>query len=522
MLTSPLGTASDRPRPAPARKILISSDAAAVALSWILVWVLISRHGVQWDLGLLRLGGVVAAGVSLIALGRLYRAGPSNIRSIELVRLSRVAIGTGVAAVVFGLVKSGQGPAIVVGILACFVALALSRRLYSTWLRSAWKHRRWLRPAVVIGNDAEAARVATLLNHHPEHGFEVCGLVADNPLPRVRTGRTVPLLGPPCQALRIMQETGATFALISTGGVPPVLRKQLLRDLTVAGIHVQMSTGLPGISYRRLRALPVGHEPFFYLEPLSLGRPQMMAKRAMDLVVAPVVLLLTLPILLAAAICIKLEDRGPVIFSQERVGRDGRRIRVYKLRTMVVDAESRLAQLMANNERTGPLFKLARDPRTTRVGRILRATSIDELPQLFNVINGTMTMVGPRPALPKEVEQFDDELLGRLRVTPGVTGLWQVEARDDPSFESYRLLDMLYVDNWTFSLDIAIMAGTVVALLSRALHLLARSRHRDLQLEASECDQLGCYRVVDLFELLPDDAGGELEPAGAVAEKAPA
>jgi hypothetical protein len=126
-----------------------------------------------------------------------------------------------------------------------------------------------------------------------------------------------------------------------------------------------------------------------------------------------------------------------------------------------------------------------------------------------------MTMVGPRPALPREVEQFDDELLGRLRVTPGVTGLWQVEARDDPSFESYRLLDMLYVDNWTFSLDIAIMAGTVVALLSRATHLLARSRHGDVRLEGNECDQLGCYRVVDLFERLPEHDDAELAPVAA-------
>ena len=456
----------------------------------------------------------MVVGLSLIALGRMYRAGPSSIRSIELVRLSRVAVGTGVAAYVFGLAGRGQLGEIVIGIVACFLSLAVSRRLYSAWLHSAWKHQNWLRPAVVIGNDAEATRVATLLNHHPEHGFQVCGLIAD-PLPGVRTGRTVPLLGPPGDALRIMQETGATYALISTGGVAPVLRKQLLRDLTVAGIHVQMSTGLPGISHRRLRALPIGHEPFFYLEPLSLGRPQMMAKRAVDLVVAPIVLLLTLPVLLAAAICIKLEDRGPIIFSQERVGRDGRRIRVYKLRTMVVNAESRLEQLMARNERTGPLFKVARDPRTTRIGRILRASSIDELPQLFNVINGTMTMVGPRPALPREVEQFDDELLGRLRVTPGVTGLWQVEARDDPSFESYRLLDMLYVDNWTFSLDIAIMAGTVVALLSRATHLLARSRQSDVRLEGNECDRLGCYRVMDLFERLPDHSEAPLEPVGA-------
>jgi exopolysaccharide biosynthesis polyprenyl glycosylphosphotransferase len=500
--------AADRPSGTPERRILVLSDAATIFLSWLVVSVASSSTALaRPDLKVLRLIGVVAVGLSLMALDRLYRVGPANVRSIELVRLSRVAIGTAIAAYVFGLAPRGQRQEVVIGAVCCFVALNVTRRLYTTWLRAAWKRGKRLRPVVVIGNDTEAARVATLMDHHPEFGFRVCGLAADNAPRRARPGRSIPLLGSPNQALRIVQETGASFAVITPGGLSPVLRKQLLRDLTLAGIHVQVSPGLPGISHRRLRALPLGHEPFVYVEPLSLGRPQMMAKRAMDLVVAPLVLLVALPVLLLAAICIKIEDRGPIFFRQERVGRDGRRIMVYKLRTMVVDAESRLEQILAQNERTGPLFKLARDPRTTRVGRILRASSIDELPQLFNVLNGTMTLVGPRPALPREVDQFDDELLGRLRVTPGVTGLWQVEARDDPSFESYRLLDMLYVDNWSLSLDLAIMAGTVVALLTRVVRLVHRSTKADDRLDVNECEQLGCHRVADLVELRDVEEG---------------
>jgi exopolysaccharide biosynthesis polyprenyl glycosylphosphotransferase len=466
-------------------------------------WAVVSSLSPNESLALLRLALVVGAGVALIALDRLYRAVAVNIRSIELVRLSRVALGTAAVAYVIGLVDRTQPREAVIGGVCCFAALAVTRSVYGAWLRAAWKRHKYLRPVVVIGSDAEAARVATLMDHHPEFGFRVCGLAADRVRP-VGGGRPIPVLGPPAQALKIMEQTGATIAVMTAGGLSPVLRKQLLRDLTYAGYHVQVSTGLAGIRPRRLRALPVGHEPFVYVEPLSLGRPQLMAKRAMDLVVAPLVLLFTLPVLLLAAIGIKLEDRGPILFRQERVGRDGRRIMVYKLRTMVVDAEARLEQVMARNERTGPLFKLARDPRTTRIGRVLRASSIDELPQLFNVLNGTMTLVGPRPALPREVDQFDEELMGRLRVTPGVTGLWQVEARDDASFESYRLLDMLYVDNWSLSLDLTIMASTVVSLLMRAARLVVRSRKADDHLDANECEQLGCHRVVDFVEPLPD------------------
>ena len=358
MLTAAMRVGAERPESNPVRKVLVLTDAVTILISWLVVSAIIAPDALaRPDLRLVRLLGVVAVGVALIALDRLYRAEPANIRSLELVRLSRVAVGTAIAAYVFGLVARGHRKEALIGALCCFLALAFARWLYAAWLKGAWKRGKWLRPVVVIGSDAEAARVATLLDHHPEFGFQVCGLIADPVVRRAHTGRNVALLGPPTQALQIIREAGAKFAVISSSGLSPVLRKQLLRELTVAGIHVQVSTGLSGISPRRVRALPVGHEPFFYVEPLSLGRPQIAAKRTMDLIVTPFVLLFTLPLLVMAAVCIKLEDRGPILFRQVRVGRDGRRITVYKLRTMVVDAESRLAQIMEANERTGPALQ---------------------------------------------------------------------------------------------------------------------------------------------------------------------
>ena len=183
--------------------------------------------------------------------------------------------------------------------------------------------------------------------------------------------------------------------------------------------------------------------------------------------VAASILVLSAPLIALAALLIKLEDGGPVIYRQERVGLRGRTFEVLKLRTMVPDASQRLAELKERNERNGPLFKLAADPRVTRIGRFLRTTSIDELPQLINVLRGEMSIVGPRPALPSEFAQFDSDLTERAQVPPGITGLWQVEARDNPSFRAYRRLDLFYVDNWSVAFDLAIMAGTARMLLVR-------------------------------------------------------
>jgi len=162
-----------------------------------------------------------------------------------------------------------------------------------------------------------------------------------------------------------------------------------------------------------------------------------------------------------------VEDRGPLFFKQVRIGRKGRPFTVYKFRTMVVDAEARLKELEEANERRGPLFKMTRDPRITRIGKFLRDSSLDELPQLINVVRGQMSLVGPRPALPSEVAQFDVELRDRLKVKPGLTGLWQVEARDNPSFDAYRRLDLYYVENWSVSLDLIIMLATVEHVIAR-------------------------------------------------------
>jgi exopolysaccharide biosynthesis polyprenyl glycosylphosphotransferase len=251
---------------------------------------------------------------------------------------------------------------------------------------------------------------------------------------------------------------------------------ELVRTLHHAGAHVHISSGLRRIDHRRLRALPLAYEPLFYVEPWALPHRQLIINRGLDLVASGLALIVAAPVMLVLAALIKLNDGGPVLFKQTRVGTDGNLFKVYKFRTMVVDAEARLAELAASNERSGPLFKMDRDPRVTRVGRFLRASSLDELPQILNVLKGDMSLVGPRPALPAEVAAFDEELRDRTKVKPGITGLWQIEARDNPSFSAYRRLDLYYVENWSVSLDIVILFATVEHVITRFVTALLGRR----------------------------------------------
>jgi len=185
------------------------------------------------------------------------------------------------------------------------------------------------------------------------------------------------------------------------------------------------------------------------------------SKRILDFAIALISLIVLSPVLLVIAIAIKLDSRGPVFFKQERLGKGTRRFTMIKFRSMYLDGDARIGELSALNEATGPLFKMRRDPRITRAGRILRRTSLDELPQLFNVLGGTMSIVGPRPPLPRELNGFDDIQRARLRVLPGLTGLWQVSGRSDLPFEDMVRLDMEYIEHRSIVMDLRIIAMTV-------------------------------------------------------------
>jgi exopolysaccharide biosynthesis polyprenyl glycosylphosphotransferase len=210
----------------------------------------------------------------------------------------------------------------------------------------------------------------------------------------------------------------------------------------------------------------VGQFPTIPLHRGDLPEMALTLKRTLDLVLSSFILLMLSPILIAIAIAIKITAPGPVFYRSDRIGKKGRVFKCIKFRTMVVDADRKRAEIMHLNEREGILFKVTNDPRITPIGRILRKYSLDELPQFFNVLKGDMSIVGPRPPIGSEVRQYKLDHLRRLDVMPGITGLWQVYARQDPSFDSYISLDLAYVENWNIWLDLKIILRTVTVVFA--------------------------------------------------------
>jgi len=448
------------------RRALLAVDAAAAVLTWTVALSLV--HARSTSLRLERIGVMVAVTLLLLGWQRLYQSRTCSSRLVEMAGLMRVAIASSLAAA--SLVRMTGGRAVVVptavGAVLALLLLTTGRTFYDAWVRAERAQGRFSRAVAIIGSGPEAGRVIELLRHHPELGYRVRGVVGDR---REATRHGADWLGDPADAVAAVLASGATGVVVVAQEFSSDELNDLLRQLLVHGIHVRMASGLWRIDHRRLQVTSLAHEPFLYLRPAALSRSQLLVKRALDITVSSFVLLLAAPTMAVAALMVKLSDGGPVLFRQTRVGRGGRPFTLLKFRTMVTDAEARLDELAARNQRQGPLFKVDADPRVTRVGKLLRATSLDELPQLFNVLGGSMSLVGPRPALPEEVARFDTDLLDRHRMAPGVTGLWQVEARDNVSFYAYRHLDLFYVENWSCSLDVVVLASTVPVVMTRAL-----------------------------------------------------
>lgn len=448
------------PRQAVLRRVLVAGDVLAVAGAWYGVLGVLGGYTGATAAGLVSSVAAVTAGsLALMASQKLYLARVCRVRAVELSRILRVSVVVAVAAQLVGARWGVELSASLtaVGAVAMAAALATTRGTYNVWLRRRRSQGRSTRPVVVVGDPAEARTLGMLLGGHPELGFEV---VASVP--------------PSFDIIGALRTHRSDTVVLATSAFDRIELNRVTRRLLDAGVHIHLSTGLSGFDFRRLRAQPLAREPLFYLEPLTVTPWQQVVKRAVDIVGSVVGLLASLPVLLVAAVAVKFEDGGPVLFRHRRIGQDGREFTIYKLRTMVPDADRQLHLVAASNQRSGPLFKSHHDPRVTKVGRVLRATSVDELPQLINVLLGTMSLVGPRPALAHEVAQFDAELRMRERVRPGITGLWQIEGRDDPSFEAYRRLDMFYVENWSLELDLVILLTTAKAVVMQALRDIRR------------------------------------------------
>ncbi len=463
---------------------LIAGDMLALGAAWTLPLLTAT------DLGLGRrlVGAVAAAAATLLGMRRagLYRSRVCALHSSELLRtLAATMLGGGVFAGCSWLAGRVTGWPAVEGAATATVLILLHRWRFGRWLKHMRAHGRYLRDVVLVGANDDGVALLQMLTDEPELGYRVAGVIG-GPFAAAPWDR-LPRSSEAEDLVALAEQVGASGVIVVGTALGATSCSTVVNRALAAGLHVQVWPGLHGFSSRRLLLVPASGLPFFYVEPQGVARWQLVAKRAMDVVFATLLFPLSLPFLIAAALWIKLDDGGPVIYRHQVIGRYGEPITVLKLRTMVTDAARLLPDLGALNERKGgPLFKASDDPRVTKAGRLLRATSIDELPQLWNVFNGTMSLVGPRFALPSEAAQFDDELQRRYQMRPGITGLWQSEARDNPSFSAYRRHDLFYVDNWSLSLDLMILVNTAHAVSVRALRsVLPLLRHAERPAKAA-------------------------------------
>lgn len=326
------------------------------------------------------------------------------------------------------------------------------------WMRRRGRLRR---RAIIVGADESAHTLAAAVARAPWEGVDVVGFVSTDFNPA-----DGPTLGSIDDLRDIVIGAKATEVLVSSGAAARGRFSEIVAALDGLPVELRIAPGLDGFLASRLAVHPLGDQALVAVERVELRASAKAFKRSVDLLVGIPATLIALPLIACCAAAIRLDSNGPVFFRQPRVGVDGRRFKIWKLRTMIAGAEAALRDLDARNDAPGLLFKLRADPRVTRVGRFLRKTSLDELPQLFNVLSGAMSLVGPRPPLVTEVERYDDPLRRRLLVKPGITGLWQVSGRAEASFDEYVRYDLLYVQNWSVALDLFILLRTIPAVLT--------------------------------------------------------
>jgi exopolysaccharide biosynthesis polyprenyl glycosylphosphotransferase len=261
-----------------------------------------------------------------------------------------------------------------------------------------------------------------------------------------------------------LEACGADAVAVSAGvQLHPQTLRHLGWELAARNIGLIMAPALTDVAGPRIHTQQVAGLPLIHVTTPTLEAGQRVAKRLFDFFAAGFLILLASPAMILVAVLVRLESGGPVLFRQERVGIEGNHFHMLKFRSMVIDAEARLGELTRKNEGSGPLFKMKNDPRVTRIGRFLRRFSVDELPQLFNVLSGSMSLVGPRPPLPSEVAAYENDVRRRLLVKPGLTGLWQVSGRSNLSWQDSVRLDLYYVENWSLAGDLVIILRTVRA-----------------------------------------------------------
>ena len=393
---------------------------------------------------------------------RFLGAGSDEFRRILNAGLSL----TGALALISYAVNNELSRAYLLISMQVIVLLDLMVR-YS--LRKRLHHRRargqCMSTVVAVGHEPAVRQLISELRREPHHGLQVVAacLAGESAVTEVAG---VPVVGVLDDAATVVRNVKAgTVAVLSCPEMDGVKLRTLAWELEKTGTDLCVAPALLDVAGPRTTIRPTAGLTLLHVDHPQLSGPRQVVKDLFDRSAAALGLMVLSPLLMGIALAIRFSDQGPALFTQTRVGKAGEPFKIYKFRTMVVDAEARLAEIREQNESDGVLFKIRKDPRITAIGARLRKLSLDELPQLINVLRGEMSLVGPRPALPEEAAKYADHVRRRLVVKPGLTGMWQVNGRSDLSWEETVRLDLRYVENWSFALDIQILWKTFSVIL---------------------------------------------------------
>ena len=399
----------------------------------------------------------------------LFRTRDSRVLCVGITEYRRVVSAStltfGAFGIVLGIVEVSDARAyFLIAFPGGLLALTVERWLWRKWLARRSRVGKSLSRVVVVGTRHEVEYVIGQISRTLGLAYTVVGAIVDqgNLDGRSFGQSTLPLSRDLDHVAATAKGLGADTVIVA--GVPqgrPDYVRDLAWSLEGTAMGLILATSLANVAGPRIHLRPVEGLPLIHVEIPQFEGGRHALKRGFDIAVAATALVVLAPVLAVVALVIRLDSPGPVLFRQERVGRDGTHFTMLKFRSMVATAEQELAALRERNEGAGALFKLRDDPRVTRVGRFIRKHSIDELPQLWNIIVGDMSVVGPRPPLPREVEVYADHVHRRLYIRPGLTGMWQINGRSTLDWEESVKLDLFYVENWSLVGDIVIMWRTL-------------------------------------------------------------
>lgn len=400
----------------------------------------------------------------------VYRASATSIKGSSLDNAFRgfnaLGVGTWILVLLTALIKGAEAP---LAMLAAFWLVAVAAVPLGRWIlhTTIWKREAFVERAVIVGAGTVGHTLAGKIAKHPEYRIELVGFLEDGePMPNGQ-GPEVPVVGSLTELEEVIERERINRVILAFSQARHQQFLSVARICAEYNVRVNIVPRLFEVLSSRAGVDDLEGIPLLDIAQVELSPINMFVKRAFDLVVGGLATLVCLPLFGVVALAIKLDSPGPVFFRQERMGRNGRVFSIFKFRSMHAGAEGLRDDLAEMNEYSGPMFKIKDDPRITRVGALLRKSSIDELPQLFNVLRGDMSLVGPRPLWVEEARQCRGWAKKRLHITPGITGLWQVMGRNDIPFDEMVKLDYFYVTGWSLSWDIRLLLETVPAVLQR-------------------------------------------------------